>query len=222
MNLSGNPIDYLFAFLGGIALSFTPCVYPLIPISASYIGIKANDSKLKGLSLSLIYVTGVAVTYSLLGLVASLTGKIFGMISEHPLTNIFVGMIILLFGASMLEIFNFPTMNLIKIPIFKKRSFLSTFLLGLISGFIVSPCVTPALGAILVYLTTKRNILYGMTLLLSFAYGMGLILVLTGTFSSILVNLPKSGKWLGYIKKIGALILIGMGIYFIFSGIRRL
>ena len=222
MNLSGNPIDYLFAFLGGIAFSFTPCVYPLIPISVSYIGIKAHDSKLKGLSLSLIYVTGMALTYSLLGLIASLTGRIFGFISEQPLTNIFVGTIILLFGVSMLEIFNFPAINLIKIPIFKKKNFLSTFLLGLISGFIVSPCVTPALGAILAYLTTKRNILYGMTLLLSFAYGMGLVLVLAGTFSSILVKLPKSGKWLSVIKKIGALVLIVTGIYFISTGIRRI
>ena len=222
MNLSGNPVDYFFAFLGGIAFSFTPCVYPLIPISVSFIGIKASDSKLKGLSLSLVYVTGMALTYSLLGLIASLTGRIFGLISEHPVTNIFVGMIILLFGVSMLEIFHFPAINLIKIPIFKKRNFLSTFLLGLISGFIVSPCVTPALGAILAYLTTKRNILYGMTLLLSFAYGMGLVLILAGTFSSILVKLPKSGKWLSIIKKIGALILIVTGIYFISTGIRRI
>ena len=86
---------------------------------------------------------------------------------------------------------------------------------------LVSPCVTPVLGTILVYLTTKKNILYGMTLLLSFAYGMGLILILLGTFSAVLLSLPKSGKWMVYIKNFAAFVLIGMGIFLVFNGVRR-
>ena len=105
MHLSGSPIDYLIAFGGGVLVSFTPCIYPLIPVSAGYIGIKAGGSKLKGLALSLLYVTGVAVTYSVLGLVASLSGTIFGKISSHPLTDILVGIIVIWFGISMLDFF---------------------------------------------------------------------------------------------------------------------
>jgi len=222
MQISGNPLDYLFVFLGGITLSFTPCVYPLIPVTAGYIGIQAKGSKLKGLIYSFIYVTGIAITYSFLGLLASLTGTIFGKISSHPLTFILAGSIIIVFGLSMLNVFaiNFP--NIGKLFHLKKKGYLSILLLGLVSGLIASPCVTPALGAILIFLTTTKNIIYGMTLLMTFAYGMGLILILVGTFSTIMLNLPKSGKWLLYVEKICAIILIGVGIYFIYNAIRRI
>ena len=87
----------------------------------------------------------------------------------------------------------------------------------------VSPCLTPVLGSILAYLTIKKDLFYGATLLLTFAYGMGLILVLAGTFGSFLMNnLPQSGKWMLYIKRLTALIIIGSGIYFIYSGFGKL
>lgn len=222
MNLSGNNIDFLAAFLGGVTLSFSPCVYPLIPVSLGFIGARTNGSKLKGLNLSLIYVTGVAFTYSILGMVASLSGKLFGAVSSHPLTYIFVGLVIVGFGLSMLEVFMIPLPHLIKLPLPKKQDYLSAFLLGLSSGLIVSPCLTPVLGGILAYLITKKNILYAATLLFSFAYGMGLVLILAGTFSNILTKLPKSGRWMVYIKKLWATVLFGMGTYFVFTGIRRL
>lgn len=222
MTLSGSPIDYLIAFAGGILISFTPCVYPLIPISAGYIGVNSAGSRLRGFILSLFYVTGVAVTYSLLGILASLTGTLFGSISTSPQAYLFVGVVIIIFGLSMSDLFTIRLPNIVKLPVLKKGSYLSTFLLGLSSGLIATPCLTPVLGSILFYLTTKKNILYGATLLFSFAYGMGLLLVLIGTFSAIIVNLPKSGKWLNLIKKVFSFLLIAMGIYFIYSGIRRL
>jgi thiol:disulfide interchange protein DsbD len=222
MILSENPIDYLKAFAGGVGISFTPCVYPLIPVIIGYIGIKSGTSRIKGFLLSLTYVSGIAVTYSILGLFASLTGRIFGTISSHPLIYIFVGSVVIIFGLSMLELFSLPLPKLIRLPAFKEKSYLSIFLLGLSSGLIVGPCTAPALGTILVYLATKKNIIYGMTVLFSFAYGMGLTLILAGTFSSILLNLPKSGKWMMYIKGLGALILIGIGVFLIVTGIRRL
>lgn len=220
MNVSGSPFDYLAAFLGGLLVSFTPCVYPLIPISAGYIGVRANGSRLKGFFLSLLYVTGLAITYSILGLFASLTGTIFGKISSNPVTYFLAGAIIILFGLSVLDLFIIPLPNLIKPPFFKKQNYFSTFLLGLSSGLIISPCLTPVLGSILVYSATKKNLLYAASLLFSFAYGMGLVLILIGTFSSLLLSLPKSGKWMSYMKKICGIILLGMGIYFIYKGIR--
>jgi cytochrome c-type biogenesis protein len=221
MNVSAGQVDYLTAFLGGVVVSLTPCVYPLIPITAGYVGAAAS-TKLKGFLLSLVYVTGIAITYSLLGLLASLTGTIFGSISTSPIAYFFVGVVIILFGLSMLDLFIIPVPNLIRLPAFKKQNYFSVFILGLTSGLVVSPCVTSVLGSILLYLTTKKNLLYGVTLLLSFAYGMGLILILVGTFSATLVNLPKSSKWMEYVKRIVAFVLIGIGIYFIYRGIRRI
>lgn len=219
--LSENPVDYLKAFLGGVGISFTPCVYPLIPVIIGYIGIKAGTARLKGFTLSLTYVSGIAVTYSLLGLFASLTGRLFGTISSAPLTYIIVGAVVIFFGLSMLEVFNLSLPAIIKLPVLKESNYFSTFLLGLSSGLIIGPCTAPALGAILLYLATKKNVIYGVTVLFSFAYGMGLVLILAGTFGSLLVKLPKSGKWLVYIKRLGALILLGAGLSFIFTGIRR-
>ncbi|MFA5410391.1 MAG: cytochrome c biogenesis protein CcdA [Candidatus Omnitrophota bacterium] len=220
MNPCANPLNYLGAFLGGVGISFTPCVYPLIPVILGYIGIKAETKKFQGFTLSLAYVAGIAVTYSILGLVASLTGKIFGVISAHPLTRIFTGALIIVFGLSMLDIIPLP--RFIKSPVLKEKSYFSIFLLGLASGLIISPCTAPALGAILVYLAAKQNIFYGASLLFTFAFGMGLVLILAGTFSSLLINLPKLGKRMVYIKKSGAFILIAIGVYFIFIAIRRL
>lgn len=220
--MSVNSIDYLKAFLGGIGISLTPCVYPLIPITIGYIAVSAAGSRLKGFLLSLVYVTGVAVTYSILGLLASLTGTIFGRISSSPITFSLVGVIIILFGLSMWDLFIIPLPKFIKLPALKKQNYFSTFLLGLSSGLIASPCLTPVLGSILAYLTIKKNLLYGITLLFCFAYGMGFLLIIFGTFSALLVNLPKSGKWMLYIKKIFSFILIAVGIYFIYSGLTRL
>lgn len=222
MSVSGNPLEYLAAFWGGVLLSFTPCLYPIIPITASFIGIRAGTSRLKGLVLSSVYVAGIAVIYSILGIVASLTGKFFGAVSAHPLTHIFVGLVVILFGLSMLDIFLIPIPNFVKLPSLKSKGFFSIFFLGLTSGLVVSPCITPVLGAILTYVATKQNILYGATLLFSFAYGIGLILIIVGTFSTILISLPKSGKWMIYIKRLCALVLVGMGIYFIIKGIGRM
>lgn len=222
MTLSGSPIDYLWAFLGGILTCLTPCVYPLIPVTAGIIGVNSLGSRRKGFALSFIYVTGIAVTYSLLGLFASLTGQIFGTISSHPATYFIVGTVVILFGVSMLDVFSVKLPNFIRTPQLRKSSYLSVFIFGLISGLIVGPCLTPVLGSILAYLFTKKNILYGATLLFTFAYGMGLVLMLVGFFSDILFNLPKPGKWMVYVKRISAAVLFTAGIFFIIKGIRRM
>lgn len=203
-------------------MSFTPCVFPLVPVVVGFIGIKAGTTRLRGFFLSLTYVTGVALTYSALGVIATSTGRIFGMISSHPVTFIAAGCVIVFFGLSMLEVFHIPFVQLVKLPDVKDRGYASVFILGIVSGFIVGPCTAPALGAILVYLTTTKNILYGAIVLLSFAYGMGLILILAGTFSAVLANLPRSGKWMRYIQGLGALVLIGMGVILVITGIRRI
>ncbi|MBU1726852.1 MAG: sulfite exporter TauE/SafE family protein [Candidatus Omnitrophica bacterium] len=224
MTPSGNNIDFFIAFFGGIVFSFSPCVYPLLPISAGFIGSVSSGSKLKGLVLSLIYVFGIAITYSLLGLAAILSGKIFGSVASSPFINIAVGILIIFFGLAMLEVFtiNLPHHKIIKLPVFKKHGYFSVFVIGLTSGFLVAPCVTPALGSILAYLAAKKNLVYGTLLLFSFAFGMGFTLILAGTFAGILANFPKSGKWMEHIKKAFALLLIAAGVYFIFSAIQRI
>lgn len=221
MLLFGSPFDFIFAFFGGLLASLTPCVYPLIPISTGYIIGNAQNSKIKGFLLSLFYVTGIAVTYSSLGILAVSTGRIFGEFSVNPIVNLVSGVLILIFGISMFDLFHFNfTLNL-RLPVHRKRSYFLALFLGLVSGLMISPCLTPILGAILAYLSTTKNIFYGGFLLLSFSYGMGLIFILIGTFGVSLTGLPKPGKWMVAVKKICAAIIVLTGLYFIFTTIRR-
>lgn len=221
MNLSGSPLDYLLVFIGGITLSFTPCVYPLIPVTAGYIGIHGKGSHLRGFLLSFTYVSGLACTYAVLGLVAALTGKLFGRISGHPLTLLVVGAVFVLFGFSMFDVFAayFPTIG--RLAHVRQKGFHGAFVLGAVSGLIASPCVAPALGAILIYIGTSQNMLNGAGLLVTFAYGMGLTLILAGTFSTVLLHFPRSGKWMVFVERFCATVLIALGVYFIVAAIRR-
>jgi len=221
MQLSGSPFDFLVAFLAGFLASLTPCVYPLIPISVGYVVGNAQNSKIRGFFLSLFYVTGIAITYSFLGILAVLTGSFFGKFSSSPLVNLISGILIFIFGLSMFDLFSFNFNLNLKFPARKKVNYFLALLLGLVSGLMISPCLSPILGAILAYLATKNNIFYGAFLLLSFSYGMGLIFILIGTFGVGIAGLPKSDKWMLVIKKICAAILVLSGVYFVFIAIRR-
>jgi len=221
MQLSGSPFDFLIAFFAGFLASLTPCVYPLIPISSGYIVGNAQNSKAKALFLSLFYVTGMAITYSLLGILAVLTGSMFGKFSSSPLVNLISGIFIFIFGLFMFDLFHFSFSANLKLPVYQKANFAGALLLGLVSGLMITPCLTPILGAILAYLSTKNNIFYGGFLLFSFAYGMGLIFILVGTFGAGIVGLPKSGKWMVVIKKVCAAVIVLVGLYFMITAIRR-
>ncbi|MCU0665567.1 MAG: sulfite exporter TauE/SafE family protein [Candidatus Omnitrophica bacterium] len=222
MNLSGGILDYLIAFLGGVLLSLTPCVYPLLPVSLSYIGISCAGSKLKGFLLGLAYSSGLAFTYMLLGILASLTGKVFGTVSSHPVTQIIIGLIVILFGAAMFDLVNLPFLNITKSVKPKGCGYSGVFVLGITSALVITPCVSPVLGSILLLLAAKQNVFYGASLLLSFAYGLGMIFILAGFLGSVILSMPKSGKWMFYAKRAAALILLIMGAVIIFSGIRGL
>lgn len=219
MNLSGSPFDFILAFFGGILISFTPCIYPLLPITVAYIGANSVESRLKGFALSLIYVTGISVTYALMGLLAVLTGTIFGQISSLPLVRMFAGLIIILFGFAFWFGWSYKLPFLKSAKIRKSGNYFSCFIFGLSSGLVIGPCTAPALGSILTFVATTRNFVYGIFILVSFAYGMGLLLIIAGTFSSILVTIPKTGRWLQVIKRIAAVILIAAGIYIVSSAL---
>ncbi|MFA6216521.1 MAG: cytochrome c biogenesis protein CcdA [Candidatus Omnitrophota bacterium] len=216
MNLSGDTIGYVSAFLGGVVVSFSPCVYPLIPITLGFIGVKAEGSRWRGLFLSLIYVSGIAITYATLGLFAALSGKLFGRVSSHPLSPFILGNVCIISGLSFLDVvhFNFAGLQLHN-KIKNKGGYIAVFLLGLASGLIAGPCTAPALGAILALVASRQNIVYGVSLLLVFAYGMGFLLILAGTFGVMFLSFPKAAAWIVRIKKLGGFILIGAGEYFL-------
>ncbi|MFH0877792.1 MAG: cytochrome c biogenesis protein CcdA [Candidatus Omnitrophota bacterium] len=212
-----NPFEFLIAFGAGLLVGFSPCVYPLLPITIGYIGASNQKDKFHAFLLSCIYVLGISITYVLLGVFASLTGKIFGQISSNPYSYFIIGNICIVFGLSMLGIFEMHLPNFFLNKFKKPKTKFAVFLLGLTSGLIIGPCTAPVLGTILVYVATKQNLLYGVFLLFSFAYGMGALLILTGTFSGLLLQMPKSGKWMYTVERIGGVLLILAGEYFLIN-----
>ncbi len=205
---------FLAAFLGGVLTSFTPCVYPMVPITAGYVGSRnLGGSKARGFVLSLFYVVGVAVTYAALGVVAALSGRFFGEFNTNPWIHFVVANVMIFLGLAMLDVFTIPMIGIGSGP--TAGGFVSVFLLGIVSGFVAGPCTAPVMGVLLAYVATTRDLLFGGGLLFVFALGMGLLLVLVGTFSGILAALPRSGEWMVKIKKILGLAMIGLGEYFL-------
>ena len=207
------------AFLGGLATSFTPCVYPIIPITVTFIGARGVQSRTQALVITLQYALGIAVTYTALGMFAALTGKIFGSLSQSPYVYLVVANIMILFGLSMLDVFELP------LPGFltgggtakARKGFLGAFAMGLTAGLVMGPCTAPVLASILTYVAQKGNVIFGGAILFLFAMGMCALIILVGTFSGVLTSLPKSGAWMEWIKKIFGIAMILVGEYFTFQ-----
>lgn len=214
---TGSIMAFPIVFLGGILVSFTPCIYPVIPITVGYIGSQSGGSKLRGFTLSLSYAIGLALVYALLGIIASMTGQLFGSIQSSPWTKLFIANVCLVLGLSMLDVFNIKLPNFLNnlAPKKRKNGLLGSFLVGMASGIVVGPCTAPALGVVLAYVATKQNILFGSALMFVFALGMSLLLIVIGTFTGLLTSLPKSGQWMVRIKKIFGILLIIMAEYFL-------
>ena len=215
--MEGAPLLALAAaYVGGVLTSFTPCVYPIIPITVTYIGARGEGSKLRGFLLCLTHVLGISVTYSLLGAFAALTGRIFGDISTNPWAFLITGNIILFLSLSMLGLFNIQAPGFMsKLQGKKRGGHLGAFLIGLVAGLVAAPCTAPVLGVILTFVAQKQNLLLGISMLFVFAYGLGTILIVLGTFASFATSLPKPGSWMERIKKIFGWLMLAVAQYFI-------
>lgn len=219
-------LAFIAVFLGGILISFTPCVYPLIPVTIGIIGSAGAGSKIKGFIFSVFYVLGIATMYAALGAFASLTGRLFGEIGSSPWSYIVVGNICILLSLMLFEIIPFRLPGFITSVSVKRssrKSVLSIYILGIISGLIIGPCTAAPLGVVLSFVAARQNLIYGISLLFTFAIGMGILLIIVGTFTGLLTALPKPGPWMDRIKKgfawvllvIGEVLLIKAGILWV-------
>ena len=209
---------FLISFLAGILTSFTPCIFPMIPITLSILGHNAEkNTRSENIIRSLLYVLGIALTYSILGVLAALTGSLFGNALSNRYVLIFMFLLFFLLALGMwgfIEI-QAPAFIRNKFGLGKKQSFAGIFLMGLISGIVASPCVGPVLVSILSYVSLTKNAVLGFWLLFTYAVGLGLIFILIGAFSNLIRLLPKSGAWMNRIKFILGLLMILTGLYYL-------
>jgi thiol:disulfide interchange protein DsbD len=216
--LNNAPLLALIAsYVGGVLTSFTPCVFPVIPITISVLGVKQSDSKIQAFSLALVYVLGMAIVYAVLGMIAGVTGSFFGSVSVHPLTNLIVANFCLIFALSMFDMIQLPLPQFLtqrKIVSTQKKGFFRAFFMGIISGTVVAPCTAPVLGTLLTFVGSTQNYVYGAGLMFAYAFGLGTLLILIGVFSGMLATLQKSTKAMMIIKRILALLMLIVAEYF--------
>ncbi len=212
-------IRLLFAFLLGLLLSLTPCIYPMIPLT---IGVLHNNNQSKSLARnflgSLCYAFGLSTTFASLGLLAAFAGASFGSLLSQP---IFVLVLVAFIGYMSLTMIGVIDL---KMPSFLQRGtqfngafgpFLSAFLFGIISGTVASPCVSPGLALLLTLVATMGNVFAGFLLLFCFGIGMSVPLIIIGTFSSSMNMLPQAGMWMVEIKKALGFVMLATCLYYL-------
>ena len=209
-------LTFLLVFLGGLALNLTPCVYPLIPITISYFGGQSQGKKGSIVAHSVTYVIGMAVTYSILGVIAAFTGSLFGTALQYPPVLIGIALVMVILALSMFNVYE------LRVPAFlnqmaggSRKGYFGTFFMGLTVGIIAAPCIGPFVLGLLTYVGDRGNVLLGFLLFFVLALGLGVPFLFLGIFSGSLSRLPRSGAWMVWVRTIFGFILIAMAVYFL-------
>jgi cytochrome c-type biogenesis protein len=190
----------------------------MIPITAGILGGAGVEgrSRARTLQLTLVYVLGLALVYSLLGLLAGLTGTLFGTVSSSPWALLIMGNLLLVFGLSLLDVFTIDVPG--RIAAWAARiggnSLGGVFALGATSGLVAAPCGAPAFAAVLTFVGTTRSAGLGFLYLFVFSLGLTALLIAVGAFSGLLAALPRSGRWTLAIKRLGGVLLLAMAEYY--------
>ncbi|EIV3803893.1 TPA: protein-disulfide reductase DsbD [Klebsiella aerogenes] len=212
------PFSALWALLIGIGIAFTPCVLPMYPlISGIVLGGKQRLSTARALLLAFIYVQGMAVTYTTLGLVVAAAGLQFQAALQHPyvligLSVVFIALALSMFGLFTLQL---PSSLQTRLTLMSNKrqggSPGGVFAMGAIAGLICSPCTTAPLSAILLYIAQSGNLWLGGGTLYLYALGMGLPLILVTVFGNRL--LPKSGPWMAHVKTAFGFVILALPVF---------
>ncbi|MGO3911698.1 protein-disulfide reductase DsbD [Huaxiibacter chinensis] len=212
------PFSALWALLIGIGIAFTPCVLPMYPlISGIVLGGKQRLSTARALWLAFIYVQGMALTYTALGLVVAAAGLQFQAALQHPYVLIGLSVIFILLALSMFGLFTLqlPSALQTRLTLMSNRqqggSAGGVFAMGAIAGLICSPCTTAPLSAILLYIAQSGNLWFGGGTLYLYALGMGLPLILVTVFGNRL--LPKSGPWMETVKTAFGFVILALPVF---------
>lgn len=212
-------------FGAGLLTSFTPCVYPMIPITAGLLGGAgaAGRSARARVGMTALYVLGVALVYATLGLLAGLTGSLFGSVSTNKWALLVMANLLLVSGLALLDVFTIRASSglLAWASRFGAERPYGAFMMGATSGLVAAPCGAPAFAAVLTFVAATGSAVLGFAYLLAFSLGMTAVLAGVGVFAGTVAALPRSGAWLVWLKRAGGLLLLVMAEYYAFQAGRN-
>jgi len=213
--LSKGPVyAALAALAGGFGVSLTGCVYPMIAVTVSVFGAKQAKSRWEGTALSAVFVLGIIAMMVPLGLVAAMSGSIFGSVLQSRWVVIAMALLFLAMAASMLGAFEMalPSGLTNRLATVGGSGYKGAFLLGLVCALIATPCTGPVLTGILTWIAKTRSVPLGILAMTAFGLGLGVPFFAVGAFA---VQLPKSGHWMVHVKSVFAIVLIVVALYFL-------
>ena len=231
--ITGNPaLAVLLAFGAGVLTSLTPCIYPMIPITAAIVGGQAVGADPRSSSsaapaarpfartaaLTFAYVIGLATVYSLLGLLAGMTGTLFGTVSTNPWLYFAMANLLLLAALAMLDVIpvRVPARIAARAAAVGKAGRISgAFGMGAMSGLVAAPCSAPVMAAVLTWIAATKSAGLGFLYLFAFSLGMCALLVAVGLSAGTLARLPRAGIWMVWVKRAFAMLMIGAAEYYL-------
>jgi thiol:disulfide interchange protein DsbD len=224
----GSILAFVFIFLMGLGLNLTPCVYPMMGVTVSLFGASAASSataaggaaaaaKKSALPRAIVYVLGIALMYSSLGVVAATTGNMFGGWLANPIVLAGIGLLLLAMALSMFGLYELqvPSGIMVRLGGAAGTSVLGTFLAGLLVGVFAAPCIGPPIIALLAHVGAKGDPLYGFWAFFVLSLGLGLPYLVLGASSGLLTKLPKSGSWMDWVKHLFGVILLGVAAFYL-------
>ena len=218
-----SPVTALpLIYFAGVLYSLNPCIYPMIPITAAIVGGQAvgeaNPPRWRTVLLTFCYVTGLAAVYSTLGVIAGVTGTLFGTISTNPLLYFVMANVLVLAALAMLDVIP------VRLPaaLSQRAATAGTagrasgaFIMGAMSGLVAAPCGAPVMAAILTWVGSQGSPLLGFVYLLVFSLGMCSLLVVVGLSSGALSRLPRAGNWMVWVKRFFAILMLAVAEYYL-------
>lgn len=215
---TGFILTLLGVFLGGIALNLTPCVYPLIPITASYFGGRSETGERQGYLVlhGFLYILGLSVMNSTIGVSAALTGKLMGSFLQHPAVLIFVSTVLLLMALNFFGLWELRLPGFLSSAVSKSHTgYARSLFMGLTLGIVAAPCIGPFIIGLLTMVAHRGDPLYGFLIFFTLSIGLGLPLFVLSIFAGNLSKLPRSGEWLIWIRTLFGWVMLAMAVYFI-------
>ena len=211
----GWALTFLWVGLLGLALNLTPCVYPMISVTIAFFGGRTAAESTR-VAHALLYVLGICVTFSVLGVAAALTGSLFGAAMQQPavLAAIAVLMVALALGNFGLYQLRLPSV-LVQAAGRGGDGALGALFMGLTMGVVGAPCIGPIVAALLLYVGSRQSVLLGFALFFVLGLGMGLPYIALATAAGRLRNLPRSGAWLAWVERLFGFVLLGLALHFV-------